>query len=444
MSITLKDWAASYVRNCQPADNGSRNNTAFNIAGHLHAAESESGERLSERDIIDVLTDWNHRLADPLPDDEIRGTVKSAVQENGTPRETKIINSFRYAKPKPIMSDEQTDVPDVDIVSFSALCKAHPKLNPVVIDGLLRQGETCNIIAPSKVGKSWLAYDIALSINAERMLLDAFACTAGRVLLVDNELHPSVIAHRPPKVAEARGIESSEYADRLDVLPLRGQGVSLPMLARYVERIESGYYQVVIADAWYRFIPEGCNENSNADVMALSNTLDRYAASTGAAWIVVHHASKGDQSGKAVTDVGSGAGAQSRAADTHLVLRPHEDDGHFVLEAAVRSFPPVEPIGLQWDFPVWNRAYALDTSRLKGKKSASEERQAKNDAEGHELILKALATKAMTINQIRREAGLSRDRAERLIGQLLSAGKVVAQPITIRGNPTHEYRLPTT
>ena len=37
-------------------------------------------------------------------------------------------------------------------------------------------------------------------------------------------------------------------------------------------------------------------------------------------------ASKGDQSGKSTTDVGSGAGSQSRAADTHLIIRQHEQE----------------------------------------------------------------------------------------------------------------------
>ncbi len=43
------------------------------------------------------------------------------------------------------------------------------------------------------------------------------------------------------------------------------------------------------------------------------------------------------QAGKAITDVGAGAGSQSRATDTHLILRPHEEKNCAVLDAAVRS-----------------------------------------------------------------------------------------------------------
>src|SRR5262249_13548999 len=46
------------------------------------------------------------------------------------------------------------------------------------------------------------------------------------------------------------------------------------------------------------------------------------------------------------------------------ILRPHEDDGAFVLEVALRSFAPVEPICLRWEFPVWVPANDLNPQQL--------------------------------------------------------------------------------
>jgi hypothetical protein len=60
-----------------------------------------------------------------------------------------------------------------------------------------------------------------------------------------------------------------------------------------------------------------------------------------------------------------GAGSQSRATDTHLVLRPHEQDGCVVLDAAVRSWPPVAPLCLRWEFPVWLPDNTLDPAALR-------------------------------------------------------------------------------
>jgi len=339
---------------------------------------------------------------------------------------------------------EPTDNGDsmpAEIMSFADLAAAHPHLHPPVIDGLVRAGETANIIAPSKIGKSWLSYNIGLSIVTGQRLFNVFDTAPGRVLLIDNELHRPTISHRIPRVAEAMGVDPA--ADGLDVLPLRGLGVSLHDLHRYVDRIEQGEYQAIILDAWYRFIPAGVSENDNASIMSLYNRLDAYADQTGAAWLVVHHTSKGGQADKSVTDVGSGAGAQSRAADTHIVLRQHEDDGCVVLDAAVRSFPPVEPIGLQWNFPVWTPAWSIDTAALKGRKTVSEQRQDERDREGMDAIREALAAGPLTTRQIREHTGHGASRAERLLDRLTAEGEASYDTITMRGGTAREYRLIT-
>jgi hypothetical protein len=48
---------------------------------------------------------------------------------------------------------------------FSELRTEFPKMNEPIIHGLLRAGETANIIAPPKLGKTWLVTDLNLCIN---------------------------------------------------------------------------------------------------------------------------------------------------------------------------------------------------------------------------------------------------------------------------------------
>src|SRR5690606_5676173 len=93
-----------------------------------------------------------------------------------------------------------------------------------------------------------------------------------------------------------------------------------------------------------------------------------FADRLGCCFVLIHHSTKGSQSGKSVTDVGAGAGAQSRATDTHLVLRPHEENGVVVLDAAVRSWPPIDPTCLRWSFPVWSVDDSLDPAALKSER----------------------------------------------------------------------------
>ena len=252
------------------------------------------------------------------------------------------------------------------IITAGVLVHRYPELRPAVIDGLLRAGETMNLIAAPKIGKSWLTYGLALAVATGKPWLDTFDTTAGRVLLVDNELHPETIAHRLPNVAAAMGIPWSDVADRVDVLALRGRLLALPALASGLRlQIKPGQYTVAIVDAMYRVLPATADENANRDMAAVYDTVDNLADLLQAAFVLVHHSSKGNQSEKSLTDVGSGAGSQSRAADTHLVLRPHEQDNVIVLDAAARSWPPLAARCLRWEYPLWVPALDLDPTQLR-------------------------------------------------------------------------------
>lgn len=250
-------------------------------------------------------------------------------------------------------------------VSARDLLAACPSLRPAVIERLLREGETMNVIASPKTGKSWLVLDLAIAVATGRPWLGRFATTAGDVLIIDNELHGETSANRIPKVAKARGVAIDDFADRLFIRNLRGGLQDIVSLGAFFRAIEPGRFRLVVLDAFYRFLPSGVDENANADMAMLYNHIDRYASDLRCSFVLIHHATKGNQSGKAVTDVGAGAGSQSRATDAHLVLRPHEENDVVVLEAAVRSWPPLDATCLRWAFPVWDVAEDLDPKRLK-------------------------------------------------------------------------------
>jgi hypothetical protein len=158
---------------------------------------------------------------------------------------------------------------------------------------------------------------------------------------------------------------SAEWVDHLCIENLRGRWTDLFKLGSYFAAIEPGRFKVIVLDAFYRFMPADTDENDNGTLANLYNQLDRYASQLRSAFILIHHSSKGNQSDKAITDVGAGAGAQSRAADTHLILRQHEEDGAIVMDAATRSFPPIEPLCLRWTFPLWNIDPTLDPTQLR-------------------------------------------------------------------------------
>lgn len=277
--------------------------------------------------------------------------------------------------------DEPAAGPEILVpISATQLCSDHKELRPVLIDGIARETEVINFVSVSKCGKTLLAMGLALSLATGRQWLDTFAVQQGAVLYIDCELHPQTLAKRVSKIASGMGILSAEFEGRFDLLSLRGKLKDLIALGPMFRSFGRGKYRLIILDALYRLTPEGFDENSNAHMTRLYNLLDNYAELTGAAFIVIHHASKGHQSGKAVIDVGSGAGAQSRAADTHIVLRPHEEPGIVVMEGAIRSFAPLPPLCLKLEYPTWTPATECDPThlaevksrRLKAEKAAAE------------------------------------------------------------------------
>jgi hypothetical protein len=227
----------------------------------------------------------------------------------------------------------------------------------------------------------------------------------------------------------------------LEVWPLRGKLRSLIQLGDDFAKLEAGHFKVIILDAKYRFAMPGVSENDNAAETRIYNLLDEYAAHTAAAFVLVHHTSKGNQGEKRITDVGSGAGAQSRAADCHLVLREHELEDVAVLDAAVRSFAPVEPLALRWEFPLWRPDSAVDVSQLKGRLTKGEEKQNQNDREGIAAILSALSAGPLTFKAAARATGFGDYRLERLLNKLISQGVVGVERVKVKGNECDEYRL---
>lgn len=312
-----------------------------------------------------------------------------------------------------------TGTPALKPVGVGDIITRNPNLRPVVIDGLLRIGETANLIAASKTGKSFLAVGLAWSIATGRPWL-GHQVEQGRVLILDNELHPETLASRLDAVARAMQIDFQEHADDIEVLSLRSMGIDLLSLQHKLA-IEPGRYKLIAVDALYRFIPQGTSENDNAQMMRLYNKLDELAAAWQTAIVIVHHSSKGDQAGKAVVDVGSGAGAISRAADTHLTIRPHSRDRLAVLESVCRSFKSPEPVSLKYEYPLWE-AVAVDPE-LRKPKATHEDKQRLADQEVDVAVSKLIADRWLSVAELRGKLGMGAERITRSINRLGAVSK---------------------
>ncbi len=349
---------------------------------------------------------------------------------------------------------EAKRIPNLKILTAGDLIRDFAQLRRMLIDGLLRDGEVMNVIAPPKLGKSWLVLSLVLAVACGIEWLGRFATRRGKVLLVDNELHPETLANRLPRVAMAMGLSPKDYGENVSVICLRGRLMDLKQLAFELMQIEPGSYDLIVFDAWYRLLPAGTDENANGDVTQLYNLLESVADRIGSAFTCIHHTSKGNQSEKNITDVGSGAGAQARAADTHMVMRPHEVDGAIVVGASVRSWAPLEPFVMRFEFPVFTIDEHLNPNDLKTarpRKSASglndkprpEDVKLAREHAAREKVLEVyrLFPDGETQNVLRTACGLSGEKFTTANDSLVQSGLVERFPSKKNKQPVFMYRL---
>lgn len=324
------------------------------------------------------------------------------------------------------------------------------KLHPMLIEGIQRRGEIANIVAPPKVGKTWLSASKSLCLASGRPWLGKFRTARSKVLVVDAELHGPTFDERLPRVAMALGIAPEEWEGRIDVINTRGERMDLMALCAELRNLAPGEYDLCVIDALYRFIPKGFDENSNSDMNTLYNEIDSVAMKLGLAFDVIHHSSKGLQSDKAVTDVGAGAGAQSRAADTHMVLRQHEAEGVYVIDAAVRSWAPLQAFCIRWDYPIWRPADEFDAADLKRPKSkrgdSASRAETGNDGGEDPNVAKVIEAMRLypdgeTARVIRAKTKLSGVKCQPIIDMLVADG-MAEETLTKKGRqPVSMYKL---
>lgn len=315
-----------------------------------------------------------------------------------------------------------------DLIQASDLIEKFPEMRPYIIEGILRRGEVFNLIAASKVGKSWLAIYTLIAI-ANGLPWFGFQTKAAKVLLIDNELHSETLSHRfrfvRAAMASSLAYQNEKVTlENIAVKTLRGRCCDIKNLAVQSLDLADDGFGVICIDALYRMLPEGASENSNEDMTQVYSAIDQIAYLTGASVVVVHHSSKGDQSGKKSIETGSGAGAIGRAADSHLTVRDHAEKGLSVLDFNIRSSPPMQARTAKFSWPLWELSEKDPV--LARPKSANDIKAEERDRESRAQLLTTFQSKPgkkiWTASELRGATGFGDSRVIR--GLSLLNGKV--------------------
>lgn len=174
-----------------------------------------------------------------------------------------------------------------------------PERRPVIIDGLLRQGELCVVVAEANVGKSWWCMQLALTLaEGHGTFLGFRARRPCKVLYAHQEMDAEGAYDRwttllgndtmPPRITDCY------HPIHLGIIEEQIQDGNRRIRRRLTEgheafeaRIAEDRPDVVFLDTWGA-VYDG-DENDKADTQAVVSVLWGIAEKYGCAIVVVHH-----------------------------------------------------------------------------------------------------------------------------------------------------------
>lgn len=241
-----------------------------------------------------------------------------------------------------------------------------PRRNPVLIDGVLRRGHVLLLAGKGKIGKSWAAIELCVTLaTGGGAWLGLPVCGGGACLYIDPELDPKSLDNRFRTVCEAMGADASEADKGISKWPLRGvPGAGMDAILHDLRiRCEFGQFALVVVDSCSCFV-EG-DENASTDVRRFSAKVLQIAAATGAAVMLVHHFGKGRDGDRSAADRARGSSVWLDFPDAVLTmteafppsgepsdyLEPNEY-GLLLESGGIREFKRMEPRRLIFGYPL--------------------------------------------------------------------------------------------
>lgn len=233
---------------------------------------------------------------------------------------------------------------------------------PVVVDGLLYQGEVLLVGGHSKSWKSWAVFDLLYCIaNGLPWLI--WPTVQGKVIHIDLELMPAAIRYRFELIRDSYGIGS---LDNIDVVSLRGRMFSLENLSQLTVKLQGTRYSMLFLDPTYRMLAGSkVSENDAGTIVDVLNRFLAIGTELENAVALLQHFSKGSQAEKEAIDRFSGSGVWGRAPDVIQTWTQHNQEHCFSVHTDFRHWPPSDNFAVRWEHPRFILDNNLDPDDLK-------------------------------------------------------------------------------
>lgn len=214
-----------------------------------------------------------------------------------------------------------------------------------IVPGILPVGLTL-LAGKPKLGKSWLALQLALSVATGQSFLNK-PVAPGEVLYLALEDSPQRLQRRT-QLLDYSGQQGEVHF--CTTLP-DGYEDRLIVVADWLQAHPGA--RCVIIDVWGRFMPELNGKDEYGQITRALQPLQVLAHAHGVALVLVHHAKKGEGDGSDTFDQVLGSTALTSNADATLMLTRHRNQTQATLHLTGRDVNersiPLSRSGVRWD-----------------------------------------------------------------------------------------------
>lgn len=284
-----------------------------------------------------------------------------------------------------------------------------PKLQPPLVDNLIRRGHIALMSGKGKSGKTFSAIELALALAVGGEWF-GHSCAKGRTLFIDPECKPEEFHDRVWKVCKAMNIDPRIADANIDYWNLRGKTsrIKIPQIIGTIASAGTDASLIVI-DSVSLFV-QG-DENNSVDVHNLTDLINDLSMQTDAAILLIHHYGKGLAGDRDAGDRARGSSVWLDAPDhvfTLTEIHPPSGEASDYLEgesvalsfevAGQRTFKKEGPTHIIWRYPVHHvdddgitADWKPKSSQRTGAKATNDIKRAKAETARARIVSKLLA-----------------------------------------------------
>jgi len=278
-----------------------------------------------------------------------------------------------------------------------------PEPTPIVANGILLDNTLLTIVGSPKIGKTFLAYDLALAIASGGHFLESEVIEPKSVLILSAEGGYFPNRKRIKKLTEEMNDDVLENISYVPSVSLDlGQAEHLEAI---VELINKRGVQVMILDPFIRF--HTTDENSASSMSTIYSNIHKIMDETGVSVCLVHHTGKNQHAGA------RGSSVIASEYDSCITLTKTSTG---VVKAVfdMRHVETPNPILLNFN---------SDTLRFDV--TASDPQREERISTAIEVLVKPMS-KVQIVEQLKKK-GISKTPAYSVLAQMEKAGQIVSQ-----------------